>query len=219
MPPADASDWDLLDAWRRGDRQAGGALVDRHFAAISRFFRNKVTSEHDAADLVSQAFLACTEAKDVFRGETSFRRYVYAIAQNLLRGYIRKKHKRSSEEIDFEIVCVSDLDPSSMSSIMARRRESQLLVRALREIPIDFQIVLELSIFEDLTGKQIGELLGVPEGTVRGRLRLGKERLRARVAALARTPAEAESTLTDLETWARDIRASLDRVDRVDRSA
>lgn len=215
---ADATDWELLGDWRRGDRQAGGALVDRHFAAISRFFRNKVTSEHDAADLVSQTFLACTEGKDAFRGETSFRRYLFAIAQNLLRGYIRKKHKRSSEEIDFEIVCVSDLDPSSMSSIVARRREAQLIVRALREIPVDFQTVLELSIFEDLSGKQISELLGIPEGTVRGRLRLGKERLRARLAALARTPGEAESTITDLETWARDIRASLDRVDRVDRT-
>ncbi|MEZ4379778.1 MAG: RNA polymerase sigma factor [Nannocystaceae bacterium] len=210
MTPAD---WQLLDAWRRGDRRAGGVLVDRHFAAISRFFRNKVTSEHDAADLVSQTFLACTEGKDSFRGETSVRRYLFAIALNLLRGYIRKKHKRSAEAIDFGIVCVSDLDPSSMSSIVARRRESQLLVRALREIPVDFQVVLELSIFEDLSGRQISELLGIPEGTVRGRLRLGKERLRARLALLARSPAEADSTLTDLEGWARDIRASLGRSD------
>ncbi len=206
-------DWQLLDAWCAGDRDAGGALVDRHFAAISRFFRNKVTSEHDAADLVSQTFLACTETKHKFRGESSFRRYLYAIALNHLRAYIRKKHKRTAETIDFGIVCVSDLDPSSMSSIVARRRESQLLVRALREIPVDFQVVLELSIFEDLSGRQIGELLGIPEGTVRGRLRLGKERLRTRVASIAANPAGADSTITDLEGWARHIQESLGRAD------
>ncbi|MCA9635759.1 MAG: RNA polymerase sigma factor [Myxococcales bacterium] len=204
-------DWELLDAWRRGDRQAGGALVDRHFAAISRFFRNKVTSEHDAADLVSQTFLACTEGKDGFRGETSFRRYLYAIALNLLRAYIRKKQKRSLEALDFERVCIGDLDPSSMSSIVARRRESQLVVQALREIPVDFQVVLELSIFEDLSGREIGELLGIPEGTVRGRLRLGKERLRERVRLLAASSREAESTLADFEGWAQEIRESLQR--------
>lgn len=209
-------DWQLLDAWRSGDRGAGGALVDRHFAAISRFFRNKVTSEHDAADLVSQTFLACTETKDRFRGESSFRRYLFAIALNHLRAYIRKKHKRSAEAIDFGIVCVCDLDPSSVSSIVARRRESQLLVRALREIPVDFQVVLELSIFEDLSGPQISALLGIPEGTVRGRLRLGKERLRTRLSAIARSPAEADSTITDLEGWARDIRRSLGRAEGLD---
>ncbi|HRI06687.1 MAG TPA: sigma-70 family RNA polymerase sigma factor [Nannocystaceae bacterium] len=205
------SDAELLDAWRRGDRVAGGRLVDRHFGAISRFFRNKVTCEHDAADLVSQTFLACTEGKDAFRGETSLRRYLFAIALNLLRVYIRRKQKRSNEEIDFGVVCVADLDPSSMSSIVARRREAQMVVQALREIPLDFQIALELSLFEDLPGRQIAELVGVPEGTVRGRLRLGKQRLRDRVAALSAARDGDASPVDDLERWASEIRAALAR--------
>ena len=64
-------DEELLAAWRAGDRDAGGELVDRHFAAISRFFRNKVTSEDDATELVSQTFLACTASKERFRGAAS----------------------------------------------------------------------------------------------------------------------------------------------------
>ncbi|MCB9568029.1 MAG: hypothetical protein H6710_12610 [Myxococcales bacterium] len=72
-------------------------------------------------------------------------------------------------------------------------------------------MVLELSIFEDLSGREIGELLGIPEGTVRGRLRLGKERLRERVRLLAASSREAESTLADFEGWAQEIRESLQR--------
>lgn len=206
-------DWELLSAWRQGDRAAGQRLVKRHFGAISRFFRNKVSSEHDAADLVSQTFLECTKAKDGFRGETSFKRFVFAIALNVLRLYIRTKAKRKGEELDFGALCVKDLAPSSMSSIVMRRREVQLLVMALREIPLDQQIVLELNIFESLSGREISELLSIPEGTVRGRLRLGKEQLRARLAELARTPTELEATSTDLEGWAASIRRALDRDD------
>jgi RNA polymerase sigma-70 factor, ECF subfamily len=206
-------DWELLSAWRRGDRGAGERLVKRHFGAIARFFRNKVSSEHDAADLVSQTFLECTKAKDGFRGETSFRRFVFAIALNVLRLYIRTKHKRQGEALDFGALCVKDLSPSSMSSIVMRRREAQLLVLALREIPLDQQIVLELNIFEGLSGREISELLSVPEGTVRGRLRLGKDQLRSRLAELARSPTELQATLTDLEGWAASIRRALDHGD------
>jgi len=100
-----------------------------------------------------------------------------------------------------------------MSSIIMRRREAQLLVLALREIPLDYQICLELNIFEELSGREIAELLSIPEGTVRGRLRLGKEQLRVRLEELARTPAEAQATVTDIEGWARKIRQVLDRDD------
>ncbi len=203
------SDRELLDAWRRGDRRAGSELVDRHIGSISRFFRNKVASPEDATDLVSQTFLAATSSKDRFRGETSVRRFLYAIAGNVLREYIRRKYKRRSEALDFESICVSDLDPASMSSIVMRKREARMFVRALREIPLGDQIVLELMYFEGLSGREIAELLAIPEGTVRGRLRRGKDRLRTRVEALlTATPSPVDSTVTveRLDDWARDVR-------------
>lgn len=211
MADEDDDDWATLMAWRAGDRGAGGRLVQRHFGAVSRFFRNKVASAEDAAELVSETFLGCTKAKDGFRGDTSFRRYIFAIALNVLRNYIRQKHKRKGEALDFGVACVKDLAPSTMSSILMRRREAQLLVLALREIPLDYQICLELNIFEELSGREIAELLSIPEGTVRGRLRLGKEQLRARLEELAQTPAELQATVTDIEGWARKIRQVLDR--------
>jgi RNA polymerase sigma-70 factor (ECF subfamily) len=50
----------LLAAWCAGDKQAGAALVERHFASIYRFFRNKVAGEVD--DLVQRTFMSCLEA-------------------------------------------------------------------------------------------------------------------------------------------------------------
>ena len=106
--------------------------------------------------------------------------------------------------------------PWPMSSLIMRRREAQLLVLALREIPLDYQIAIELNIFEELSGREIAELLSIPEGTVRGRLRLGKEQLRVQLARLAQTPAELQATMTDLEGWARKIRRVLDRDDEAE---
>ena len=94
--------------------------------------------------------------------------------------------------------------------ILVQRREEMLVLQALRELPLEQQTALELNLLENLSGREISELLGVAEGTVRSRLRLGLDRLRRRVAELAATPDELESTLSDLAAWARNIRAVID---------
>ncbi len=203
------SDAELLTAWQSGDREAGNALVDRHFDAMTRFFRNKVCSEDDVAELVGQTFLGCTSGKDRYRGDAGVRQFLYAIAHNVLRKYIRNRYKRLSEHVDFAAVCIQDVDPASPSSIIAHKREAQSLVQALREIPVEDQVVLELMYFEGLSGSELASVLGVPEGTVRGRLARGKQRLRDKVAALlARAPGLGNVAVTpeQLDTWAGELR-------------
>ena len=86
-----------------------------------------------------------------------------------------------------------------------------LVLQALRELPLEQQIVLELNLLEGLPGAEISELLNIPEGTVRSRLRLGLKRLKARVAEIAASPAEQASTLSDLAAWARNVRQARGR--------
>jgi RNA polymerase sigma-70 factor (ECF subfamily) len=200
-------DAELLEAWRDGDRKAGSELLARRSREITWFFRNKVFDEGDVPDLVSQTFLGCVTAKDRFRGETSFRRFLYTIAHNVLREYLRAKTKRRREQVDFATVCLRDLNPRSMSSIEMHRRELRAFVEGLRAVPVDDQVVLELKYFENLSGREIGEVLDLPEGTVRGRLKRGLERLREQVVAQLSLPRdEAHVTFEDLEAWAGQVR-------------
>ena len=75
-------DTELLEAWRRGDREAGNLLVERYFVPVYRFFRNKVTGDLD--DLVQNTFLRCSQAKDDIRQHSSFRPYLFRVARNVL---------------------------------------------------------------------------------------------------------------------------------------
>ncbi|MCA9718290.1 MAG: sigma-70 family RNA polymerase sigma factor [Myxococcales bacterium] len=204
-------DWELLNRWVTGDKRAGNALLERYFGILSRFFHNKVADAEDVADLISETLLACTKNKESIREGKSFRSYLFATALNQLRGYYRKKRKRGRERDDFLDFCTADLDRAhTMTSMIARKRETTLLVQALRSIPLEYQIALELNMFEGLTGRAIGELLGVPTGTVHSRLRRGKERLSAEVEKLAASPEEYRSTMTDLAGWARQLRDKID---------
>lgn len=209
------NDWTLLEQWRRGEKEAGRTLIARYYGLIHRFFANKVAVAADAVDLVQETFTACVGNKDKVRTPTTenvddaFRRYLFGIAGNMLKGYINKKLKRAREIDDFAEVCVRDYVPSQ-HSIAVRRREELLLVIALRELPLEQQIVVELNMFEDLSGSEISALLDVREGTIRSRLRLAKARLAERIEQLAGSPEERHSTLTNLNAWALGIRRRLD---------
>jgi RNA polymerase sigma factor (sigma-70 family) len=207
-------DRELLDRWQAGDREAGNELVRRRIGEITWFFRNKVSSESDVPDLVGQTFLGCLQAAAGFRGETSVRRFLYRVANNVLYDYIRKKSKRQREQLDFAAVCVQELDPRSPSSIVMRRREGQAFVQSLRKIPVADQVVLELMYFDGLSGREIGEALGIPEGTVRGRLQRGLARLRQEVQAQLDAHRKirgggepVQVTAEDLERWAEEVKA------------
>jgi RNA polymerase sigma factor (sigma-70 family) len=191
----------LLEAWRGGDAQAGAELFDRHFAAVSRFFRTKVGDGYED-DLIQATFLACVEGRERFSGQGSFRSYLYGIAYNMLREHVRLR-RRHAAVADLGEVAAEDLAPRP-SGLLARKTEERLLLEALRKIPLEHQTLLELYFWEPLGARQIGETMGLPEGTVRTRIRRAKELLARELARLSGQPLE--STVTRLEQWAKQVR-------------
>ncbi len=205
-------DWELFEAWCEGDAKAGQELVGRYLGTLTRLFRNKVRNPDDAADLISETMMVCTRNRGSVEKPEAFRSFVFAVALNILRQHYRKKAKRQRELDDFEQVCVGDSDhPRSLDSMASLKEETRLLVRALRRLSLDMQLVLELEYFEGLGGTEIAELLGVPRQTVYTRLRRGKERLKVVMTEMASTPALAQSTLMGIETWAGNIRKEFGR--------
>lgn len=209
----DEIDRELLHAWRGGDNHAGTKLFQRHARAMSRFFRNKLTSTDDPSDLLQETFLALLRsnerAHDGTPTPTMVRGYLYSIASRVLYAHLRKKYKLQSERLDFGAVCVKELEPASMSSIIMQRRDIQVFVEALRAIPLEDQILLEFKYFDALSVNDIGELMAVPTTTLPGRLQRAKTRLRQKVEQLLlQTQGDSSTPPSDdeLERWAREIR-------------
>ena len=204
--PSAPSDAALLHAWRAGDRDAGRELVDRHYPAIARFFTNKVGDE--AGDLVHRTFLACVESKAPFRGDASVRTYLFAIARSELYAHYRRRHTEAPRFDEVSVVELADAD-ASPSRAVAESEEQRLLLEALRRIPLAAQILLELFYWEELTTREIAEILELPHGTVRSRVRAARHQLEAELGALARAPTLLASTLDNLDRWLASMRAHL----------
>jgi RNA polymerase sigma-70 factor (ECF subfamily) len=196
------TDLELLDAWRGGDTEAGNALFDRHFDALYRFFANKVGDGID--DLVQQTLLGCVKGRDRFREESTFRTYLFATARNVLYKHFERRN-RDAARLDYESASVADLGESP-SALIAARAEQRVLATALRRIPLDDQIALELYYWGNMTGPELAAALELTEPAVRSRLRRALERLRAAVAQVAASPEESATITTDLDKWAASLR-------------
>jgi RNA polymerase sigma-70 factor (ECF subfamily) len=203
-----ADDAQLLAAWREGDARRGDELVRRHFKSVYRFFRGKIDGDVD--DLVQQTFLACVEGQRRFRGEGSFRAFVLGIARFKFLNYLRKKRGPAVdvEALDRGELSVFELT-GSPSRVAARREEQRILAAALRRLPLDLQIAVELFYFEEMSTEDIGLVLEVPRGTVKTRLMRGRKRLAELIEEVAGSPAKAEATVSDIARWATDLRGLL----------
>lgn len=204
---AEPTDFELLEQWRAGDRASGNALFTRHFRSLFRFFRTKVTDEI-AEDLTQVSFLACVDGRDKFRNASSFRTYLFAIARNQLFMHFRKRGRQDAVTA-FETQSMADLG-AGPSTMVAAKAEQRLLLKALRRIPVDFQIAIELYYWEGESTAGIATVLDVPEGTVRSRLTRGREHLAKQMRAIAESPELAESTVADFERWAQSLREAFD---------
>ena len=198
----DRDDRELLEAWRGGDKRAGKILFERHYDAVHRFFRNKVGAE--APDLVQKTFLGCVEGVERYRGEGSFRSWLFAVAyRQLCKHYRRQSSERA--RFDFGTVSAADLDPTP-SRVVAQRREHRLLLEALRAIPVEHQVALELYYWEQMSDTEVARTLDLPLGTTKSRIRRARQLLAERIAKLAKSPDELESTVGNLEQWAEQLR-------------
>ncbi|MEM6992860.1 MAG: RNA polymerase sigma factor [Myxococcota bacterium] len=166
----------LLQRWAEGDRESGARLYRLYFPMIYRFFRTKVSE--GVEDLVQSTFAAGLEARDRFRGDSKFSTFLYGVARNQLLSHFRKVDKHRAAALE---VSVADFG-TSPSGHLARDEAQRRLYDALCGLPIDHQIAIELHYWEGLSSREIAEIVGEPEPTVRTRIRRARIKLRAVLA-------------------------------------
>jgi RNA polymerase sigma factor (sigma-70 family) len=173
-------DLNVLQRWRDGDQRAGQELLGRHFAEIYRFFEHKLPGEAD--DLTQQTFLACVKARDQFRGQSTFRTYLFAIARNEL--YMRLRQLPKFEQVDLEVSSLDEM-VSSPSKQFGKNQQLARIRAALHQLPVQQQVLLEFHYWYDLDAAALAEVFETNPRTIRVRLLRARRALRARLGGSA----------------------------------
>ena len=177
-PLVDSSDdaESLIARLGRGDPSAVGEAYDQHHAAVRAFAKRLVGDSSASEDLVHDVFVALPKAIAGYRGDAALRTFLIGIAVNHARHHVRAAVRRRSavEKLGREPTSTA-ADPEHD----ARRRElARLLTRALDELSLDHRVAFVLCEIEERSSREVAEIVGVPEATVRTRLFHAKKKLR-----------------------------------------
>ena len=166
----------------RGRADAFEVIYDRHAGAAFSLAYRMCGSRGAAEDVTQEAFLSIWRSGaryDHVRG--SVRNWVLGVVHNRAIDALRRRgvHDRR-RTADAEVA--ERLEAAERTEVEAARREEAASVRSLvEELPEEQSRVIELAYFGGFTHSEIAHMLHTPLGTVKGRMRLGLEKLRARM--------------------------------------
>ena len=152
------------------------AIALPHFAAAYNLARWLVRDDHDAEDVVQEAYMRAFRFFGGYRGGDS-RSWLLTIVRNTC--YTWMQHNRSPElsvPLDDEVheIESKDLNPEAR---LLQSADTQMVRQALEDLPVEFREVLVLRELEEMSYREIASLTDLPLGTVMSRLARGRKRL------------------------------------------
>ena len=169
----------------KGDTEAFGELYDQYYSRILGYVLRRTASIEIAQDVTSEVFFKALKNLRRFRWrDVPFSAWLYRIATHEIANYFRKsKHRLLSLEEISSSISISNNSAAETELLKAeaelKRHEEYLALHAnISKLSIKYQEVITLRFFENKQLKEIGEILGKREGTIKSLLHRGLEKLR-----------------------------------------
>ncbi|MEM7683465.1 MAG: sigma-70 family RNA polymerase sigma factor [Pseudomonadota bacterium] len=159
-------DRNLLKRVAMRDQTAMRALYERHHDAVHAFLKARGSDPATASDVLHDAMLEVWKSADRFQSKSSVKTWIFAIARNKLVDRLRKASRTSLVD---EVPDVADDAPNPEAAAMAAN-DTARLQRCLEGLSAPHRTALRLAFFDDLTYEEIGEIEGVPHGTIKTRI-------------------------------------------------
>lgn len=184
---ADTPDEDLMVQYQQGEVRAFEVLLTRHKKPVFNFILRYVGDRETAEDLLQETFMRVIKGADAYKRQAKFTTWLYTIARNLCVDQTRRRKHRRHASLDApmsaseESGTLLDVIPGSE---MASDRKSvnkelhETMQRAIGSLSEEQREVFLMREFLDMPFKQIADVVGVPENTVKSRMRYALEKLR-----------------------------------------
>jgi RNA polymerase sigma-70 factor (ECF subfamily) len=178
--PSPVRERELVGRCLRGDAAAWEAVVASHGRRIGRLAYRYVPLRGEVEDLKQEVFLRVYCGLATFRADTgNLSGWIVRVARNLIVDHLRKNRNlpkcRDGEE--FEMHDLLDTEIASPERNTAQNEESRILQRSLRLLTPELEQALVLKYLKQMSYKEIASRLGIPDGTVKSRVKRGREKL------------------------------------------
>ncbi len=165
-----------------GDMESFNQLVLRWERPIYALAYRVIGREEDARDVCQEAFMRAFRALGGFKGQAKFSSWLYRITLNLCNDWIRRQKRTPLVPVpagrDLAELAGQDVGVESAEDVAARRSLSQVVARAMAQLPEEQRTAIILKEYHGLTFQEIADLVGCPLSTVKTRLYQGLTVLR-----------------------------------------
>ena len=176
------TDEDLVARSRGGDLDSFNQLILRWERPIYALAYRVIGREEDARDVCQETFLRAFRALPGFKGEAKFSSWIYRIALNLCRDWIRRQRRTPTVQMPEDTEAMerlADRPPvDSVEELVARKELSAVVAEAMAVLPEEQRTAIILKEYHGMTFQEIAELQGCPLSTVKTRLYQGLSVLR-----------------------------------------
>jgi len=175
-----------------GDLDAFETLVRRYQTRLVNYALAMVRDTGEAEDVAQEAFIRAHQSLGRFRGESSFKTWLYTITTNIARTTLERRGRRErvghqSLDDDAQAVTAGSV-PSGQPDAETMLVTRDAIDRALSTLPDDLRVAVVLRDVEGLAYKEIAKVTGAPIGTVESRIFRARQRLRALLQPLTNVP-------------------------------
>jgi RNA polymerase sigma-70 factor (ECF subfamily) len=186
------TDEDLVIRSRGGDLDSFNQLILRWERPIFALAYRVIGREEDARDVCQETFLRAFRALPGFKGQAKFSSWVYRIALNLCRDWMRRQRRTPTvqmpEGADPEELAAQGGPAESIEDLVARRELSAVVAEAMALLPEEQRTAIVLKEYHGMTFQEIADLQGCPLSTVKTRLYQGLSVLRRHLEKSGSTP-------------------------------
>src|SRR6187455_1844935 len=188
------TDEELVARAQGGDIESFNQLIVRWERPIYALAYRVIGKEEDARDVCQDAFLRAYRALPGFKGQAKFSSWLYRIALNLCRDWIRRQRRapvsQFPEDIDILEAAAATEPVESIEDLVARRELSAVVEEAMAKLPDEQRTAIILKEYHGMTFQEIADLQGCPLSTVKTRLYQGLSVLRRQLERNGQLQAE-----------------------------
>lgn len=167
---------ELIERARIGDRAAFGELVGRHRDAVYRFATRWVADSEQALDIAQETFVRAFKGLEGYRGDAKLRTWLFSIALNVARSSARRQKRRGEVRLDTGAEFADVRTPPDAK--VARAEAYDRAARELAALPEKQRGAVALRIYEGLSFREIGDVIGCSEVAARVNYHHGIQKLR-----------------------------------------
>ena len=184
-----ATDEELVARSQGGDLESFNQLITRWERPIYALAYRVIGREEDARDVCQDTFLRAYRALPGFKGQAKFSSWLYRIALNLCRDWMRRERRvpviQAPEGVDLMDLAAEAEPSESIEDLVARKDLTALVERAMARLPEEQRTAIVLKEYHGLTFQEIADVVGCPLSTVKTRLYQGLTVLRRELAKSA----------------------------------